>query len=120
MSKFRKHSAIFALIFLSSCAVADDTSKPSSIERLIQKYEADTEDASPDEIWSFVIDDEVVFYVAPMCCDIPSTLFDKEGNILCHPDGGITGAGDGKCPDFHKERSTGVLVWRDSRIDEEE
>ncbi len=116
MTRDVKSPLLFAFILLSSCAISDDATKQSFVTRLIQNYEADSEEASPDEIWSFMIGDDVVFYVRPMCCNILSTLYDKEGNILCHPDGGITGAGDGQCPDFHKERSTGVLVWRDPRI----
>ena len=56
-------------------------------------------------------------YVAPMCCDIPGTLYDKDGNILCHLDGRMTSLGKDQCPEFYDDRSTGVLVWRDSKLD---
>lgn len=115
MRKIRKHSVIFAVVLLISCAVSNHSETPSFVNALVQAYEADSEAASPDEIWSFLIGGDAVFYVSPTCCDIPSTLYDKDGNILCHPDGGITGSGDGRCPHFHERRSTGVLIWRDSR-----
>ena len=35
--------------------------------------------------------------------------------VICHPDGGITGRGDGRCPDFFVERRNERVVWRDQR-----
>ena len=47
-----------------------------------------------------------VYFVPQRCCDIFSDLYDAEGNIIGHPDGGITGQGDGRVPDFFQERTT--------------
>ena len=44
-----------------------------------------------------------------------SDLYDADGNLLGHPDGGITGQGDGKLPDFQEERSDEQVVWADDR-----
>lgn len=33
-----------------------------------------------------------------------------------HPDGGITGRGDGKFPYFDKERTNEKLLWEDKRL----
>ncbi len=46
-------------------------------------------------------------------------LYDSECNLICAPDGGFTGNGDGRCPD-------GILsgieftktVWQDERVGE--
>ena len=103
-----------------SCAVTESPPNHSFAQGLILKFEAAPEEESPDEIWSFLIGEDVVFYVAPMCCDIPGTLYDKDGNILCNFDGGMTGLGKDQCPEFHDDRSTGVLVWRDPRLDKGE
>jgi len=43
---------------------------------------------------------EVNYKPAERCCDQMGEVRDTSGNIICHPDGGITGKGDGKCPDF--------------------
>ena len=58
-----------------------------------------------------------MFYVPPACCDVPSELYDHDGNLICGPDGGIRGTGDGKCPDFFEKRREGTLIWRDPRTD---
>ncbi len=69
----------------------------------------------PQEVWQFEYDGKIVIYIAPSCCDMMSELFDEIGNKLCAPDGGITGMGDGKCPDFFEKRKNPVLLWKDSR-----
>ncbi len=57
-----------------------------------------------------------MYYTPPVCCDQFSTLYDAQGKILGHPDGGITGKGDGKAPDFMTERKNEKLIWKDDRV----
>nr|WP_262893218.1 hypothetical protein [Dyadobacter subterraneus] len=40
---------------------------------------------------------------------------DENYNLLCSPDGGITGGGDGKCLDFVKKASNQKLIWNDEK-----
>jgi hypothetical protein len=56
-----------------------------------------------------------VYYVPSKCCDVPSVLYDSAGAVVCSPDGGITGKGDGRCTDFFDARRDEVVVWRDPR-----
>jgi hypothetical protein len=58
---------------------------------------------------------QLVYYIPPRCCDMPSDLYDAAGALICHPDGGFTGRGDGRCSDFFAERTNEEIVWRDSR-----
>ncbi|MFN4151183.1 MAG: DUF6970 domain-containing protein, partial [Candidatus Sericytochromatia bacterium] len=58
---------------------------------------------------------KTVYYIPPSCCDIPSQLYSQEGNLICSPDGGITGNGDSKCNDFFSERKNEKLIWKDMR-----
>ena len=37
---------------------------------------------------------------------------DSTGTVLCAPDGGIDGRGDGRCPDFLAERKEERILWR--------
>lgn len=95
---------------------AGDNVPPSFIYDLIESYEATPVGSNPDSIWSYTYKDQTVFYVSPMgCCDLPSTLYDVDGKVLCEPDGGIAGVGDGKCPDFMAERLNEQLIWKDQR-----
>jgi hypothetical protein len=43
---------------------------------------------------------------------VSSELLDGACRVLCHPDGGITGGGDGRCADFAATRKDGELLWR--------
>ena len=56
-----------------------------------------------------------VYFVPQRCCDIFSDLYNAEGEIIGHPDGGITGRGDGRVPDFFQERTNEELIWADER-----
>ncbi|WP_425478506.1 DUF6970 domain-containing protein [Dyella dinghuensis] len=89
------------------------TDAPPFVIKLIAQYKSASPGSSPDSVWKYRYRDAMVFYVPRLaCCDIMSKLYDVNGNIICHPDGGIAGSGDGKCPGFVKERDGGVLLWR--------
>lgn len=94
---------------------AADVDAPPWLEATIGEISSEPVSNPPTEIWRYSYDDDVVYYRPARCCDIPSTVWDAEGAIVCHPDGGITGAGDGACPDFAAQRSNEHLVWRDPR-----
>jgi len=53
------------------------------------------------------------FYIPPYCCDMFGDLYDDTCNLICHPDGGFSGIGDGSCPDIEIKKET--LVWQDDR-----
>lgn len=56
-----------------------------------------------------------VYYESAPCCDQFSRLYNAQGQVLCAPEGGLTGKGDGKCPDFDKNKTQEQLVWQDPR-----
>jgi len=49
------------------------------------------------------------------CCDIFSDLYGDEGNVIAHSDGGVTGQGDSRAPDFASSAEFQYVVWRDTR-----
>ncbi|MEW5800776.1 MAG: cohesin domain-containing protein [bacterium] len=69
----------------------------------------------PAQIIQYEYLNTTVYYLPPKCCDIPSNLYGINGNIICHPDGGFTGRGDGGCPDFFTESKNGITIWKDER-----
>ena len=92
------------------CAQSDI---PPFVTKLIAQYESASPGSSPDAVWKYRYKGAAVFYVPRLaCCDIMSRLYDINGNLICRPDGGIVGSGDGKCPGFLKERNDGLLLWR--------
>ncbi|MBC7867040.1 MAG: hypothetical protein H7X88_05850 [Gloeobacteraceae cyanobacterium ES-bin-316] len=88
---------------------------PSCLDQLIQRYTQEVKQNPARKIYSYTYKSNTVYYVTPPCCDFYSDLYDKDCNLIGHPDGGITGKGDGKVPDFEKEKSKEQLVWEDTR-----
>ena len=105
-----------ALILAGPTAcVATPAQKPAWVDTLIATFEAAPVANPPQRILRYRYRDEFVYYVPPTCCDRPSVLYDAKGTILCAPDGGITGRGDGKCADFRDRRSEESVIWSDAR-----
>jgi hypothetical protein len=72
----------------------------------------------PQAIYRSTFEGRRVIYITPKCCDIPDQLYSEQGELLCAPSGGITGAGDGRCPGFFdngKRKPEMQLIWRDDR-----
>ena len=107
----------FAVLFaaVTGCAAPADQDWPPFVTQLIAQLEAAPKANPPASIWRFSYKGRVVFYVPPSCCDVASELYDNEGNLICGPDGGLSGDGDGKCPDFFELRTDELRVWSDPR-----
>jgi hypothetical protein len=88
---------------------------PACIQDEIRKMQAEPVANPPASIWSYDYLGQTVFYIPPQCCDVTSKLLDQNCNELCSPDGGLTGRGDGKCPEFFDKRTDEKLVWKDDR-----
>jgi hypothetical protein len=107
---------IVAIIFiLAGCSQSTQTGNPAWVDKLIQQFESDPVGNPPQSIWSYGYNGQVVYFIPAQCCDMYSTLYDASGNVICAPDGGITGRGDGKCPDFSSKRTHEQQIWKDSR-----
>jgi hypothetical protein len=111
--RHRTPTVVLTLLAASAAALAQ-TNVPPFVAKLIAQYKSTPLKNSPRSVWRYIYKGEPVYYVPPLwCCDISSTLYDAKGNVLCRPDGGFGGIGDGKCPDFIKDRSHGELLWSD-------
>ncbi len=104
-------------ISLIGCAPSTPTPDkiPGWVNNLIAEYQREPVGNPPQSIWQYEYNDQTVYYVPPQCCDQYSKLYDAGGNIICAPDGGITGQGDGKCSDFFQTRKDGRVIWQDTR-----
>jgi hypothetical protein len=69
----------------------------------------------PDRIFQYDYKGQKVFLAEMPCCDQFNPLFTEKGEAICSPSGGFAGVGDGKCPDFEKEKYKGTLVWESIR-----
>jgi len=66
-------------------------------------------------VYRYRFDGETVYFETPPSPDQYSTLYNQRGQVLCHPDGGLTGRGDGRCGSFQKRRTDEALVWQAAR-----
>jgi len=94
---------------------AGNTAAPSCIQKLIKEFQGEEKQNPPRKIYSYMYKGSTVYYVTAPCCDFFTDLYDKNCNLMGHPDGGITGRGDGKFTDFIKLRSNEKLIWKDGR-----
>jgi len=113
--KLRILAVIILIFLLVGCAQTTQTGNPAWLDKLIQKFESDPVGNPPLSVWKYDYKGQVVYFVPAHCCDITSLVYDAEGTILCSPDGGITGKGDGKCSDFFDQRTNEQLIWQDTR-----
>ncbi len=88
---------------------------PAWLQVLIAQIEREPVTNPPSAIYSYRYRGETVYFRPSRCCDIMSVLYDRNGVVLCAPDGGIAGGGDGRCPDFLQTRSAERLIWQDPR-----
>jgi hypothetical protein len=87
--------------------------EPAWLEEIIDNLEHSNAAAdSSVYIARYEYQGKTVYYVSPRCCDEPSALYNAQGVLLCEPDGGFTGRGDGRCGDFLATRRNERMIWR--------
>lgn len=99
----------------SGCEKKEASVIPSCVSDLIKDIEAAPVTNPSGSVWQYTYKGKTVYYIPSICCDIPSRLIDTDCKLICSPDGGFTGAGDGKCADFFSDRTDEKLIWQDPR-----
>jgi hypothetical protein len=107
---------IMLAVVASACSRSPAApSNPDWLNALKVQFQSQPVTNPPRAIYGYSYHGETVYYVAPVAADQYSTLYDASGHVICAPDGGITGGGDGRCPDFLQSRTDERLIWRDPR-----
>lgn len=96
-------------------ACAPPVEHPDWLSPVIAELEREPVANPPALIAEYEYKGQKVYYLPPRCCDVPSIVYGPTGTIICSADGGLTGKGDGRCPDFFAERTNERIVWRDAR-----
>jgi hypothetical protein len=96
-------------------AQSDTTARPVWLQKRIDAVLAERKRNPLTHIYQYQYGGQTVYYISAPCCDQYSELFDRKGKLVCNPDGGMTGKGDGRCPDFNKKKANEKLVWQDPR-----
>jgi hypothetical protein len=126
-----KNTLLLICIIVASCCGAKKTNGTTSadtavasgemtdtaacIREMIAGFKNEEKQNPPRKIYSYTYKGQTVYYVTPPCCDFFSDLYDSKCKLIGHPDGGITGKGDGKFTDFEKTKTNEKLVWEDTR-----
>ena len=118
-----KNLLIFISLFIlnaSDCkskkeAVKNTDNIPECIQKKIAEFTQQKVTNPPIKVFSYTYNNETVYYVTAICCDVYSELYDKNCNRICAPDGGKTGKGDGKCVDFFDTKTDKKLIRSDER-----
>ena len=99
----------------STTAYTQNENIPECVQKLIEQFRKEEKQNPPRQILSYQYNGNQVYYVTAPCCDFFSDLYDMNCVLIGHPDGGFTGKGDGKIPDFGKTRTDEKLIWKDER-----
>lgn len=88
---------------------------PDFIPTKIREILAKPKQNPAAEITEYQFQGQTVYLVSSDCCDQFNYLYSECGDVICAPSGGITGRGDGLCPDFATQATNPRLVWDDRR-----
>jgi len=106
---------IFCLLSIISCKPTKQAVKlPTCIESKIETLKNQSLQNPPSQVWQWDANGNTYYYFNAPCCDQFSTLYNERCEIICAPDGGFTGKGNGKCPDFGTDVKR-TLIWEDQR-----
>lgn len=107
---------LFGLIFLNiSCEKSNlNIDAPNCIENEIKKIKIEEVRNPPAQVWKWEVDGLTYYYITSDCCDQYNYLYNNNCDIICAPDGGLTGSGDGNCPNFIGPIKK-TLIWKDNR-----
>ena len=107
---------IFSLFSCSANKKVQDVQEmPACLEEKIKAMAADPNQGSPVSVTRYIYRQQTVYYMVSPCCDKFNIVYDSVCNILGYPDGGFSGKGDGKMPDFRKEASGEKVIWQIKR-----
>ncbi len=84
---------------------------PTCIKNKIDSFKVAQKHEQPQKIVEYLYKGKKVYYVVMPCCDFFNEVYDDKCKLLGSPDGGFTGKGDGKLPDFFKEVSKEKILW---------
>lgn len=115
MKRLVKVLLLLSLLSAFQCTEKEDVACPNFVEAKIAELSAKPLQNPAARITAYQYRGQVVYYLVSGCCDQYNMVYDACGRVLCAPDGGISGRGDGQCPDFFAKATNSVEVWRDPR-----
>jgi len=93
----------------------DVASLPTCIKNKLDSFKLKEVHERPQKMVEYSYKGKKVYYVVMPCCDFFNEVYDDKCNYLGSPDGGFTGKGDGKIPDFAEQAKLVKTVWEASK-----
>ena len=90
---------------------AIDAALPTCIKNKIDSFKLKAAHEKPQRVVEYMYKGKKVYYVVMPCCDFFNEVYNEKCKFLGSPDGGFTGKGDGKLPDFFAEAKSEKLIW---------
>ncbi len=117
MIKLALATVLFVFLFSAQRCNELQESQPDCVQSLIDQLKEQSVRNPPAKIIKYEIGHKTYYYIPPYCCDTYSDLYDDQCNLVCHPDGGFTGHGDGQCTELAGKISelAGKVIWEDKR-----
>jgi hypothetical protein len=112
---------VLLIFFLSAgcssnpAAPDSSTASPAWLTAVIRQLETQPVANPPAFVARYEYREDTVYFVPQRCCDVMSVVYRSDGAVMCQPDGGLAGTGDGRCPDFFAARRNERIIWRDPR-----
>ena len=94
---------------------AIDAALPTCIKNKIDSFKLKEKHERPQSVVEYVYKGKKVYYIVMPCCDFFNEVYDENCRYLGAPDGGFTGKGDGKLPDFGTEAKPGKEIWKSAQ-----
>lgn len=113
--------SLICVAFFTACSTTQSQTLntvqgiPKCINDKIESFKKEAKQNPPRSVIEYTYKGEKVYYIPPPCCDQFSDVFDSNCNLLGHPDGGMTGRGDGKLKGFQEEITDEKVIWKDER-----
>ena len=101
------------IFLLASCAPKNQgmINLPSCLATKIDSIRKLPDQTLPLSVIQYSYKGAPVYYVTAGCCDKFNEVYDANCTHLGAPDGGVTGKGDGKLPDFYAHATNKKVVW---------
>lgn len=82
------------------------------VQEKINFLEARGAAADTTAIIQFYYNGQLVYLYFTECCDQYNVLYDSSCQMICLPTGGLSGGGDGSCPDFTDRAVYIKKIWQ--------
>ena len=90
----------------------DTTVLPACVQKMIDDAKKEEPPMPPVQVDEYSYKGKKVYLFTSQCCDFYNLVYDDSCKNLCAPNGGFTGRGDGKCPDFDSTAKRVRTIWK--------